>query len=112
MGILFENLFRHSQDMRPVLHGDISNAARALLFVPERQRQGLCLQLLEEAELADQFVSQTGRLHPEWGNGSLMSAARKRFLAPEPTFDNPDYCRCFKMVLTALIARSFTLTHS
>lgn len=50
-------------------------------------------------------MRKTGRCHPLWGNGSLMGAARKRMLAPEPGFDDPEYCRCFEMVLEALIAR-------
>lgn len=90
--------------MRPVLHGDVSSAARALLFVPKRARRGLCERMIREAQAADRYVQATGRVHPFWGNGSLMSAARKRPLADEPGFDNSSYCRCFEMVLQALIA--------
>lgn len=89
--------------MRPVLHGDVSCAARALLRLPGPQRAGLCRRLLAEAEAADRHVGRTGRLHPLFGNGSLMSAARKRMLADEPGFDDPEYCRCFEMVLRALV---------
>jgi hypothetical protein len=91
--------------MRPVLHGDISNAARALLSVPEGLRAALCERMIFESEAADSYVSRVGRLHPQWGNGSLMSAARKRILADEPTFDDVDYCACFEMVLRRLIER-------
>lgn len=89
--------------MRPVLHGDVSNAARALLNVPGVLRRELCEKMIREAEAADIFARREGRLHPLWGNGSLMSAARKRVLADEPGFDNPVYCRCFEMVLQGLI---------
>ena len=88
--------------MRPVMHGDISNAARALLYVPEGLRAGLCQRMISETEAADSYVQRVGRLHPLWGNGSLMSAARKRMLADEPTFDNVEYCACFEMVLKQL----------
>ncbi len=88
--------------MRPVLHGDVSNAARALLNVPRAMRHDLCARLIREAEAADLHVRNSGALHPVWGNGSLMSAARKRMLADEPTFDDADYCECFEMVLRGL----------
>lgn len=90
--------------MRPILHGDVGNAARALLAVAPDQRQSLCRRLIAEAEAADAHMRRTGRLHPLWGNGSLMAAARRRMLAGEPGFDDPDYCQCFETVLRALVA--------
>jgi hypothetical protein len=89
--------------MRPVLHGDVSNAARALLAVAPSQRADLCRCLIGEAEAADGHMRRTGRLHPLWGNGSLMSAARRRVQADEPGFDDPEYCQCFEMMLRALV---------
>ncbi len=89
--------------MRPVLHGDVSAAARALLAVPQRSRRTLCIKMVAEAELADRHVQRTGRMHPVYGNGSLMTAARTRVLADEPGFDDPTYCQCFEMVLRQLI---------
>jgi hypothetical protein len=98
--------------MRPVLHGDVSNAARALLNVPPDLRKGLCARLIREAEQADDHVRRTGRLHPLFGNGSLMSAARKRVLADEPVFDDVDFCKCYQMVLGRLIERALSRTRS
>ncbi len=89
--------------MRPVLHGDLSSAARALLAAPRLSRKRLCVQMITEAELADAHVQKTGRLHPLYGNGSLMAAARTRVLADEPGFDDVQYCQCFEMVLRQLI---------
>jgi len=94
-----------AETMRPVLYGDVSNAARALLNVPRGMRRDLCARLIREAEGADAHARSTGTLHPVWGNGSLMSAARKRVLADEPTFDDTDYCACFEMVLRGVIDR-------
>jgi hypothetical protein len=88
--------------MRPVLHGDVSSAARALLAAPEILRAGLCRRLIREAEAAERYVRKTGQMHPIWGNGSLMAAARRRVLAAEPSFDDRDYCACFEEVLRAL----------
>lgn len=98
--------------MRPVLHGDVSNAARALLSVPHDQRLNLCQTLMAQAEQADAYVLKNRRLHPEWGNGSLMAVARKYPLSVEPTFDDPDYCACFALVLSCLRAATLSRTHS
>lgn len=89
--------------MRPLLHGDVSNAARALLAAPGSCRADLCRRMIAEAEAADAHRERTGRLHPLWGNGSLMAAARRRALADEPGFDDAEYCECFEMVLRELI---------
>lgn len=94
--------------MRPVLHGDVSAAARVLLNAPALDRKVLCRRTIAEAEVADRHVQRTGRMHPLFGNGSLMSAARKRLMADEPGFDDPDYCLCFETVLRALIARALS----
>ncbi|WP_170432105.1 DUF7742 family protein [Ruegeria arenilitoris] len=89
--------------MRPILHGDVSSAARVLLTVPQAQRERLCARMIAEAELADRHVAATGRLHPVYGNGALMAAARSRPLADEPSFSDTEYCRCFETVLRHLI---------
>ncbi|WP_170564532.1 DUF7742 family protein [Ruegeria atlantica] len=98
--------------MRPVLHGDVSAAARALLNVPSAEREHLCARMINEAELADTFVGQFGQLHPLFGNGSLMTAARTRPLADEPSFDDMQYCQCFEMVLRCLVHFHVTRKHS
>ncbi len=98
--------------MRPILHGDVSAAARALLAAPAAIRARLCDRLIAEAEMADLHVAETGRLHPVFGNGSLMAAARGRKLADEPRFDDIQYCQCFELVLQALIRFHITRTRS
>ncbi len=85
--------------MRPVLHGDVSAAARALLAAPQADRTRLCVRMIHEAVLADGHLKRTGQLHPVFGNGSLMAVARNRALADEPGFDNLQYCQCFETVL-------------
>lgn len=98
--------------MRPALHGDVSAAARALLAVPRGARVQLCRGLIRRAERADRYRLATGRCHPRWGNGSLMAAARTQALADEPGFDDIDYCRCFRMVLAALVVFRITRQRS
>lgn len=89
--------------MRPVLHGDVSSAARALMSAPRNARAALCARMLAEAELAHRHVAKTGRLHPVHGNGSLMTVARNRPLMDEPSFDDLEYCNCFEVVIQQLI---------
>jgi hypothetical protein len=92
--------------MRRVLHGDVSTAARALLAATPGSRAALVARLLREAEAADRFRDASGRAHPIWGNGSLMSAAMAYPRAREPYLDDREYAACLVMVLEGLIARA------
>ncbi|MFD2739868.1 hypothetical protein ACFSUD_09830 [Sulfitobacter aestuarii] len=91
--------------MRAVLHSDLIAAARALLLVPRDERPALCETMLREADWADRFTRRLGRMHPLWGNGTLLAAARRRDWADEPRVNQPDYCACLLLVLQALAAR-------
>ena len=88
--------------MRPVLYGDVSSAARVLLGIAPDLRESLCRQMIGEAMAADRHRRHYRKPHARWGNGSLMSAARRHMLAPEPTFDDGPYRQCFIMVLSEL----------
>lgn len=89
--------------MRPVLHGDVAAAARALLSVPDKDQRGLMLQMLERASVADAYYKRFGRGHPVWGNGSLMAVALCYDMVAEPFLDDPSYCRCWVVVFETLI---------
>jgi len=91
--------------MRRVLHGDVVAAARVLLAAPPPGRARLLARMLKEAEAADAHRRRTGRAHPLWGTGSLMSAASPRRRAREPYLDDPDYAACLAMVFDALVRR-------
>jgi hypothetical protein len=92
--------------VRPVLHGDLVAAARALLAVAPRLRPGLARRMLRSAELADRHRRLYGRPHPRFGGGSLMAAAAAWPMRPEPSLDDPDYLECLQSMLAALRARS------
>lgn len=91
--------------MRAVLHTDLVAAARALLAVPPQARVALCRQLLGKADWADRFVRRLGRVHPEWGNGTLADAARRAGLAAEPSFSDRSYRDCLLIVLDQMAGR-------
>lgn len=92
--------------MRPVLPGDVSAAARALLAVPPAERLDLARRLLLEADAADRYRRRFRRAHALWGNGTLRAAALARRLAPEPCGDDPDHLECQFLLIEALLARA------
>ena len=89
--------------MRRVMHGDVVAAARVLLGVPERRRRHFCRQMIEEAHAAHRFFRRFRQAHTVWGDGSLMAAAHKRRMQPEPSFSDNVYCACVELVLHELI---------
>jgi hypothetical protein len=91
--------------MRPVMHGDVVAAARVLYGEGESQRAITLERLLTQARRADRYRRETGRVHPFWGDGSLMSAALMRDPPGEPTMADEDYCACLAQVFEALISR-------
>ena len=90
--------------MRAPLLGDVVAAARALRAVEARDRRDLLDLMFEEASAAERHGRETGRIHPRFGDGSLMAAALTRPCAREPGLDDGDYCRCLALVLTTLPA--------
>lgn len=91
--------------MSPLVHGDVTAAARVLLSVPAASREALAVRLLREAACADAHRLSTGRAHPVWGNGTLMSAALAHGPAPEPALDDQDYLSCLGSVIDALLGQ-------
>jgi len=85
------------------MHGDLVAAARVLFGLPAARRNAAIGQLLRQAGWADRHRRKTGKLHPIWGDGSLMSAALNRRPGPEPSLDDPVYCACMALVLDALV---------
>ncbi|UWR51330.1 DUF7742 family protein [Phaeobacter inhibens] len=87
---------------RPVLPGDITSTARALLAVAPAQRRVLCERIFAGAGQALRHTRRHRRLCPDWGDGSLSAAARKFPLADEPFYDAPQYLSCTRLVLAQL----------
>lgn len=93
--------------MRRTLHGDVISAARVLVGVPPERRRWVLERLFREAEHASRFVQQNARMHPIYGDGSLLAAALRRCPASEPWLDNADYCSCLVLVFEAHCSKSF-----
>lgn len=87
---------------RPVLPGDVTAVARALLAVEPAQREVLCSAIFSQADSDCHSAGQGGFGK---GDGTLSAAARQHRLADEPTLDNPEYLRCTIRVLHAVLER-------
>ena len=90
--------------MRPVLINDLTSAARALLLAQPVGREQLAAQLLQNADVGDRYPRRFGRIHADFGDGTLSAAARKRPFARDPTLDDFAYCECLALVLQQLMA--------
>ena len=89
----------------PPMHGDAASLARALLTVPAHVRGLKAVEIVDRAKTAKIHVKCYGQCHPEYGNGSIMSAARLfADLPPEPDFTDTDYIDCFIHALQTLRA--------
>ena len=91
--------------MRRPLHGDAVSVARVLLDARPERRHWILARLFREAERAHSRIRQGQRPYPNWGDGSLMTAALRRRPVPEPSLADADYCRCLSMVYAALAMR-------
>lgn len=81
--------------MLPLTHGDVTTAARRLMFVPMGQRTRVMRVLIARAERAA-HAKEWGA-HPNWGDGTLGQAARDRVLGREPACDDPDYAHALSV---------------
>jgi serine O-acetyltransferase len=61
--------------VRRILTGDLLSAARAVAAYPPELRAGVAGQMIAEAHAAHRYFKRLHRLHPKWGNGSLMARA-------------------------------------
>lgn len=85
-----------------LMHTDAVAAARVLLRHPRERRPWVLHRMLAEAVAAHDWRRQTGRVHPRWGDGSLMSAALRRPAAHEPPLTDPAWCRLVAYIYLAL----------
>lgn len=98
--------------MRPVLINDLVTAARALLNAEPIERSALAKDLMQRADWGDRYTRRLGKSHPEYGDGTLSSAARELRLAVEPTLDDDTYCECLELILQKLLARRTNLSRN
>ncbi|PYE85726.1 hypothetical protein [Pseudoroseicyclus aestuarii] len=88
--------------MRPLLPGDMDQAVRALLAVPEARRAALAGRLILRAHAADKWRKRLRRPHPLWGDGSLMAASMRAPQAGWRGRFDADWCAALAVLLAAL----------
>lgn len=77
-------------------------AARVLARLSGRLRLWVLYRMLREAEAAGAHRVKYDRMHPIWGDGSLMAVAMRRPRVSEPFLDNRAFRDSLKLVLAAL----------
>jgi hypothetical protein len=83
--------------MRPAQLADLEIAARVVAVLPARERLAMIKQLCDQAQIADEYREISGKPHPKFGNGTLMSAAFKHAVPPRAAL-------CDRALLTSLAA--------
>lgn len=88
--------------MRGVLVGDLEYAVAALLAQPPETWDQIATEMITQAHTADCTRKKTGHAHPQFGTGSLMSAAAKRVRARRSDRCDGSYCAALDCLLHAL----------
>ena len=91
--------------MRPISLADLEVALRMVLAVPEHARADAARRLLAEAEAGEVHRNATGLAHPEFGSGTLMSAALRHPLAPRPAAYDRRVLSVLSILINAIDAR-------
>lgn len=77
--------------------------ARGIASLPAPDRAFACQAAFERAHVADKYRKRLGRLHPKWGNGSVMGFAMLAYrIRTQDDLSDPAYCDAFACALDAL----------
>ena len=88
--------------MRPLMPGDLDSAVAVIMCQPPEDRMRVAARLLSEADIADRYRKRVGRAHPQFGSGSLMSAAMGWSAGANSRVYDASYCAALIVVLTAV----------
>lgn len=91
--------------MRPISFADLEVALRVLLSVDEGQRECTMATLIEHAHVADRYRKSLGRPHPEFGSGTLMSAAQGFDMQSRSAYLATEELDAVAVIVKALLAR-------
>ncbi len=84
---------------------DIEAGARAICYVSPCERQAMASELCRRAGLADRYRKRLGRSHPDFGTGTLMSAAARFQQVPRPAQMNRGYLAAVALICMTLHAQ-------
>jgi len=92
--------------MRPVQMADLEAALRLLLKTPPELRQSCMADLCARADIADRYRKRLRRLHPHYGDGSLMTAAMEQGIALRPTACDDQVLTCLQIAIAVLLDKT------
>lgn len=88
--------------MRPVNLADIEAGVQVLLAAPVRRRSHLASELCNRACEAERYRQIYRAAHPEFGTGTLMSAAQAYDKALRGSHENPEFLSCIQLLVAEL----------
>jgi len=91
--------------MRAVALADIEAALRVLLLHEPAVQPRIATRLIDQAHCGDKYRKRLGKPHPQFGSGTLMSAASKHARAARPTRYDAPTIAALKTLLDALASR-------
>ncbi len=91
--------------MRRVQLADLDAAVRALTCCARPVRPAMAANLLERAHIADKYRKRTGKIHPQFGSGTLSSAAAQFPQATGPAPLEAERLDAFACMIKALASR-------
>lgn len=92
--------------MRPLQPADLEAAVRALLAAAPERRGALAAQIVKDAQMADRYRKRLGRAHPDWGTGTLMSAAARHVAAARPDRLHRTALQAYATLIDAILHQS------
>jgi hypothetical protein len=91
--------------MRATQLADIEAAARVLMRCRPSLRSDMAAQLVAQAHIADKYRKRLHKPHPEFGTGTLMSAASGYPQSPRLAWVDDQVLDALGAIITALGAR-------
>lgn len=88
--------------MRRCLIGDILAAAAVCARAPADDHADIAHQLIMQADAAHRYAKYHHKIHPVWGNGSLMARAMAEKRGVGADFGSVQFLEAMAVVTTAL----------
>ena len=92
--------------MRAPTASEVVLLARVLSRVSARDRLASAASILAETDSADLHRRRTGRAHPAFGDGSLMTRCSLLCPPPEPLADDREFLACLALAANAVLFHS------
>ena len=92
-------------------HGDAVALAKVCYYTPEKPTWQIIRAAIFKAKLGYAYMREKRKMHPDHGEGSIMTAAYKIYGSvpgPEPRMADARYCNILSEVFAAFSAHALT----